>query len=266
MENVVYTGVTHFTNTSTNVSDVLSQKWYLDDVYITDTENADIDIQTPGIHKVKLCLIGICPANAVCIEHDVRVVAPSLPQINKVTSLLEVTAEEPFSYDFDNIPGYGVGTMTWSAQNIPQGVVLNPTTGVMSGRINNIGDYNVQITVTDSIGGTDSYLFTIHSNAPSLSNVVPDFTVESIKEIPLSIYSTIPDGVQGTPYFHTINAIGGYGKIVWTITGLPNGLTGNSVMGWIKGTPTETGSFDVTIEGTDLIGNTVRVIQSMVVS
>lgn len=265
MDNVVYTGNVHFTNTSTDTEDVISQKWYLDDIFVTDTIDADINIDTPGIHKVKLCLLGICGI-PICTEKDVKVISPSLPRIDKSTANLDLIADENFNFDFDNIPGYGVGTMHWSIQNAPATITMNENTGVMVGVMPNVGQQTIQVTLTDSIGGTDSLLFTINVSAPSLDNVVPDFTVNGIEELPLIPTITLPEGQEGIPYFYTLSAVGGYGKIVWTVTGLPNGLSANSVMGWISGTPTETGTFQVQITGVDVLNNTLDSQYNLVIT
>lgn len=43
--------------------------------------------------------------------------------------------------------------------------------------------------------------------------------------------------------------------VIWSAEGLPKGITIDPNTGWITGTPTETGVFNVTIKATDLAGN-----------
>src|SRR4029079_10844353 len=64
--------------------------------------------------------------------------------------------------------------------------------------------------------------------------------------------TTIPAGTTGTAYSQTFTQTGGNGTITWSVTGtLPTGITLNTGTGVLSGTPTQTGSFPITITATD---------------
>jgi len=65
--------------------------------------------------------------------------------------------------------------------------------------------------------------------------------------------ATIPNGTAGTAYTQTFTQTGGSGTITWSVTGaLPTGITLNPSTGVLSGTPTQTGSFPITITATDV--------------
>ncbi len=70
--------------------------------------------------------------------------------------------------------------------------------------------------------------------------------------VPLTITTaSLPSGEVNVAYTTTtVGATGGTAPYMWTITGLPSGLTGNSA-GQVSGTPTALGSFTVTATVTD---------------
>jgi len=64
--------------------------------------------------------------------------------------------------------------------------------------------------------------------------------------------TSLPDATYGAAYSKTLEAIGGQPPYTWsTSSTLPNGLTLNTSTGEISGTPTQTGSFNLTFTVTD---------------
>jgi type II secretory pathway pseudopilin PulG len=58
-------------------------------------------------------------------------------------------------------PSNPIGTLTWSASNLPTGVSINPSTGVFSGTPTSVkGSRSVTVTVTDGTGASASTAFT----------------------------------------------------------------------------------------------------------
>jgi len=80
--------------------------------------------------------------------------------------------------------------------------------------------------------------------------------VVNIKRAAVSITtSSLPDGGLGSPYTATLGATGGTPPYQWTISGLPQGLSGDA-SGAISGTPTAEGKFSATVEVRDHNGAT----------
>jgi ricin-type beta-trefoil lectin protein/putative Ig domain-containing protein len=133
-------------------------------------------------------------------------------------------------------------TLTYSATGLPEGVSIDPSTGVISGILTH--DYNgtSTITATDSAGASasislpwdvENYLFL---TSPGAQQTEPGAAVT------LNIKSNDADP-NATKTF--------------SATGLPPGLTINSFTGVISGTTSSTiGSYDVTVSATDSDGTT----------
>ena len=66
----------------------------------------------------------------------------------------------------------------------------------------------------------------------------------------------LPAGKQGKRYKTALEARGGKKPYAWTVASgsLPDGLTLNSATGKIAGTPSESGSFELVLQLTDLLG------------
>jgi uncharacterized repeat protein (TIGR03803 family) len=126
----------------------------------------------------------------------------------------------------------GVTGYTWSATGLPNGLTINSVTGVLSGypMYPSQGSYTPTFTVTDS-------------NTYNASATIP----LTITLAPLQITgpSSLPNGDVGLPYSQTFTASGGTGVYIWSVTGLPNGLSlstssppsGFGQTGSLSGTP-----------------------------
>jgi large repetitive protein len=77
---------------------------------------------------------------------------------------------------------------------------------------------------------------------------------------------SLDSGVVGTAYSgHELSASGGVAPYTWTATGLPAGLSVSSA-GVVSGTPTETGTSDVTFTVTDVRGKTDSTTASITIA
>ena len=132
------------------------------------------------------------------------------------------------------------GTITWSLSGtLPTGMTFNTATGELSGTPTQTGSFPVTVTATDANGCSGFVAVTLTINCPTIT-VSP---------------STVPAATTGTPFSQIFTQVGASGTITWSLTGtLPTGLTFNTATGELSGTPTQQGSFPVTVTATDANG------------
>ena len=134
----------------------------------------------------------------------------------------------------------GVTPFVWSATGLPNGLAINPGTGVISGTPSATGTFNVVVTVVDALGATDTQGYTVTINPP-----------------PVIATTSLGGGENTVSYNATVVAMGGTpnaGQYTWAASGLPAGMSINAATGTIGGTPTQAGTFDVTVTATDIAG------------
>jgi len=133
----------------------------------------------------------------------------------------------------------GKGTYTWSITSgrLPDGLILNSSTGVISGTPNTAGTFNFTVKVTDGFQNLKSISITIYYESLTITT------------------TSLPGGVVGTPYTANLTAVGGKGAsyYTWSIASgsLPDGLILNPSTGVISGTPETGGTFNFTVKVTD---------------
>jgi hypothetical protein len=124
--------------------------------------------------------------------------------------------------------------VTWSVPSttiLPPGISVSPA-GLISG--------------TPTTAGTFSFLLTATSGSVG-TNV--NFTLR-VSNINLTDPPILPTAIVGAPYNYAFNAAGGGASKVWSIFGLPNGLTMSS-SGVISGTAQGSGTSSLTLTVTD---------------
>jgi len=127
-----------------------------------------------------------------------------------------------------------------SAGTLPPNVLLNTTTGQLTGTPTTAGTYTFTITATDGYGCTTSTQYTV--------------IISPCTPLVLSP-GTLPDGTVNTNYNQTITQTGGTGTITWSSSGsLPPGVILNTNTGLLSGPPTVTGTYTFTIVATDQTG------------
>ncbi|MCB9934629.1 MAG: putative Ig domain-containing protein [Planctomycetes bacterium] len=157
---------------------------------------------------------------------------------------------ETVVYPTTNITATSTGTTgpnyTWSvsAGTLPPGLTLDTAatglTTTISGTPTTAGTYNFTVQITDGTN-SDTQSFQVDISAAGALVITT---------------SSLAAGTQGAAYSANITAINGVGNHTWSISAgtLPTGLSlGASTTATvsISGTPTQTGTFPITVQVTD---------------
>ncbi|AWI07866.1 hypothetical protein CKA38_00080 [Ereboglobus luteus] len=133
----------------------------------------------------------------------------------------------------------------YAAASLPAGLVIDTTTGVISGTPTVAGLFNVTLSATNE-QGTATATLTLTITAPT----APIFTGGDEINI---------NGVAGASFNYTI-AITSSSPVTFAADDLPAGLALDPATGVISGTPAVTGVFTITITATNAIGSTEKQI------
>ncbi|MGV3064133.1 putative Ig domain-containing protein, partial [Staphylococcus epidermidis] len=133
-------------------------------------------------------------------------------------------------------------TVTNKVDGLPDGVTFDEATNTISGTPSKVGSYDITVTTTDENGNATKTTFTIDvedTTTPTVESVA-DQTLEVNTEInPIKIEATDNSGQAVTN----------------KVEGLPAGITFDEATNTISGTPSEVGSYTVTVTTTDENGN-----------
>ena len=140
---------------------------------------------------------------------------------------------QAYSQTFTASGGNAPYTFSQNGGDLPTGLTLT-SAGVLSGTPTAVGTFNFAVKVTDAGGCVVTRSYSV--------SVCAAITVNP---------ATLPAGRPGQPYpTVTFTATGGIEPYTFALTGtLPTGLAFNA--GVLSGTPTQTGSFPVTVTATD---------------
>ncbi|NNC80353.1 MAG: CSLREA domain-containing protein, partial [Acidimicrobiales bacterium] len=141
-------------------------------------------------------------------------------------------------------------TLTYSATNLPDGLSINPATGLISGTlsITSSGSYSVDVTATDDGSPVDSattsftWDVTDVNLPPTITTVWTGLGVGEDQVVSVTLTATDPEGLA----------------LTWSATGLPTGLSINPTSGEVSGTvdPNAGGVWPVIFTVTDVGGLT----------
>ena len=109
-----------------------------------------------------------------------------------------------------------------------------------------------------TVVGLGAYLFVANRRSPQpLSTSASGLAVTT---------TALAGATDGQSYSYTLSASGGTTPYTWRVTGLPTGLTVNSLAGKISGVPKESGNFPLEVQCQDQSGQSVSVSLTLSVS
>lgn len=190
----------------------------------------------PSASSVYESTIRVTDANGRTGNVDVNLSVFSV--LNATASFGDAYVDEAYSANFRATGGSKV--YTWTADNLPDTLDLNVSTGAVTGTISSPGS----VAVTGNV--TDGYEF------KSIGATINTFDLPNIAA------KTFSDPYIGLPYTDgsSPSVSGGKAPLQFSATGLPSGLSINSASGAITGTPTVAGSTSAIISVTDPNGKT----------
>jgi len=134
----------------------------------------------------------------------------------------------------------GTPPFIWSASNLPPGLSINPSSGLVSGTPTTVGTFNSTITETDSA-----------LPPRNLSPARPIRIAAPLALVPVP--GALPAGNVGAPYNLQFSTTGGLGFISFNSSGLPAGATLNNT-GLLSFPVPNVSSISFTVTATDQTG------------
>lgn len=131
---------------------------------------------------------------------------------------------------------------------LPAGLSLNSSTGIISGTPTTAGYTNVSITVSDSTW-------------PTNQAVTQNLGIRITSLLTITTSAVLPRGKKGVAVSPIVlRAGGGPSPYTWAITGgyMPEGIALNNQTGELSGTPLDKGDFVFTVQVTDANNNTAE--------
>jgi hypothetical protein len=170
------------------------------------------------------------------------VIAP--PLLISTATLPQATVNTPYSATLTSTGGNAPFTWSITSGQLPDGLSLAPSTGIISGTPTASGGFSFGVTLVDS------------SATPLTATTALDMSVSAAAVTPSQLAittSALPSGTIGSGYSSYLQAAGGAAPYSWSITAgsLPSGLTISASTGVISGTPTASGTANFTATVTD---------------
>lgn len=153
----------------------------------------------------------------------------------------ELGEGEPYSFSF-TATGIPLPAIAVTGGELPTGLTLADT-GELTGTPTVPGEYTFTVSATSTTG--------VAATGPYTVTVVPAGPVA------LAVTSvSLPGGWVDRPNSGFLTAVGGSGDYVWSVKGkLPTGLELNGETGAVSGTPTESGTFELTVAVADNVND-----------
>ena len=175
-------------------------------------------------------------------NYTLNVPAPAI--VIAPATLPNTTAGLSYSQTITASGGAAPYTFAVTAGALPTGLSLG-SGGALSGTTTAAGTFNFTVTATDVNAQTASNAYTVVVAVPTLT-LTP---------------ATLPGGTAGVAYTQTLTIAGGIAPYTVTQTGaLPAGITFNTATNTFSGTPTQAGTFNISVTATDSTGGTAATV------
>ena len=194
---------------------------------------------TIGNYPIIVTVTDAAGRNATA-NYSINVLSPlALP----AKTLANGTVSVVYPTDFLPEATGGLGPYTYNTSTLPPGLTFDANTRAIGGTPTQAGNYNITLTATDANNRTVSRIYTL--------------AVNGTLTLPTAL---LPDGTVNTTYpTQTLPAVtGGTGPYTYVASNLPPGLNFNVNTREVTGTPTQGGSYTISVVATDAVGNIVR--------
>jgi large repetitive protein len=208
---------------------------------------AGLTLSTSGVLSGTPTVVGNFPITVLVTDsqgctgigptYPLQITCPNIIVTNPAVT--SGVAAAPFSQTFTESGGVGPTTFSIASGTLPAGLSL-AANGTLSGTPTQTGRFSITVKATDSNGCTGTgttYTLTITCQTITVTN------------------PAVSNGVAGTPFSQTFTQSGGIGTTTFSLASgtLPTGLS-LAANGTLSGTPTQTGSFAITVKATDSNG------------
>ncbi len=201
----------------------------------------------PGSYPISVTatdtsLTGAGAPFSITQNYTLSVPAPTI--VITPATLPNTTAGLAYSQAISASGGAAPYTFTVTAGALPTGLSLG-SGGALSGSTTASGTFNFTVTATDVNGQNVSQAYTVVVAVPTVT-LTP---------------ATLPGGTAGTAYTQVLTISGGIAPYTVTQTGaLPAGITFNTGTRTFSGTPTQSGTFNISVTVTDSTGGTAATV------
>ena len=155
--------------------------------------------------------------------------------------VLTGTVNTLYTYDVDATDADN-DVLSYSLINKPANMNINSNSGLISWTPNNIGNYNVNVKVSDNKGGVDEQSFVI-----IVSSVIPGNNAPYFTNLPATVTA-----YKNVLFNYDVNAVDADGDtLTYSLVSSPDNVVMNMNTGLITWTPNEVGNYNIQVRVSD---------------